>query len=252
MPEVPRLEPLVRDPGERQPRESPHGKPRRFAQAVNLPVLAFPEHDAQRRRAPLDAEPRHLGGPRRLAVDDDARAPARQVRVFDDPLHLGEVHLGRFLARVQQAEREVTVVGEEQRPGGAEVEAPHGDHAGPDAAHVFRHRGTSGRVRHGADDVPGLVKHQVHLGLADHGASIDLDATAGGIRLGSELGHDVTVHLHSSGGDQLLGLSSGGDATTGQDLLQAFACHGRAALPESGPVRYSTGTAGLVSVLVTH
>ncbi len=109
---MPRREALGRDAGEREARELFHREARRFAEAMDLSIPSFAQHDAQTGYISEDAEPGHLGWPRRTPVDFDARSKARQIAVFDDTGHFGDVDLRGFFPRVEQPEREVAVVGE--------------------------------------------------------------------------------------------------------------------------------------------
>ncbi len=52
--------------------------------------------------------------------------------------------------------------------------------------------------------------------------AIDTDMIACGIGLGAEFGNDFAVHLHATLGDQILGVSTAGDAGLRENLLQPF------------------------------
>jgi hypothetical protein len=149
---------------------------------VDLPVLALAEHDAQGRDVALRRDAVHLRGPRRPAVDLDAPAPALEVRVGDNARHFGDVDLRRFLARVQEPEREVAVVREEQRPRRAEIEPPDRHDAGPRSLQVVGYRGPALRIGHRAHDVARLVEDEVHEWFAADRTSVDLDAAPGLVR----------------------------------------------------------------------
>ncbi len=66
--------------------------------------------------------------------------------------------------------------------------------------------------------------------IADDALAVDLDLVDARIGLAAELGDDLAVHAYAAGENELLGGSTRGDATVGEDLLNAF----HAALPMSG------------------
>jgi hypothetical protein len=192
---------------------------------MDLPVLALAEHHSQRRSPSFDGESRHLSGPRGPSVDVDTLTPPHQVRVLHDAVHLGKVDLGRLLARMEQTERKIAVVGEQERARGAEVEASHGNDAGTDVLHVLGHRGAPRGVRHGAHHVPRLVKHEVHECLLLHPAPVHLDTAALRVGLGPELRDDASVHGDTPPCDQFFRASTGSNAPPRQDFLQPFGRH---------------------------
>jgi hypothetical protein len=116
---------------------------------------------------------------------------------------------------MKETEREVSIVGEQQRPRGAEVEPPHRNDARPGAVQVLGDGGTPRRVPHRAHDVPRLVEHQVNVGFANHGSAVDRDAASVRIRSGAELRDDTTIHGHAPGGDELFRLPARRDPTAG-------------------------------------
>lgn len=240
---MPRRKALGRDAGERETGELFHREACRFAEAMDLSIPSFAQHDAKTGRISEDAEPGHLGRPRRAPVDFDARSKARQIAVFDDAGHFGDVNFRRFFPRVEQPEREVAVVGEEQRAGRAEVQPAHRNDARARALQILGDGGAPRRIGHGADDVPRFVEYEIDECLADHGATVDLDAVPLGIRTRPELRDDATVDGDAPVGHQLLRFSARSDAAAGQDLLQAFECHGASAarLAEPRPPAYSGG-----------
>lgn len=139
---------------------------------------------------------------------------------------------------MEEPEREVSVVREEQRPRRAEVEPPHWNDAGTDAFRVLRDGGSPRRIAHGAHHVPRFVKHQVNLGFSQHRTTVHGDPVLVRIRLRAELGDDTSVDRHTARKDELLGFSPGSHASAGQDLLQTFTCHDGGALPERWFHRY--------------
>jgi hypothetical protein len=223
-----RPEPFVGDPGERKPRQAAHGEARGFTEAMDLPVLSLAKNDAKLGLPPFHREPCDLCRLGRTPADVDALAEAGKVAILDHSFYLCDVHLGRLLPRVQKREGEVAVIRQEQRSGRSEVEPPHGDDPRPDSCHVLGDRGASSWIRHRADHIARLVKHQVHEPLARDRAAVHLDAVVLRIRLRAELRHDPSVDGHATRRDQRLGGSARRDASGGQDFLKAFARHGPA------------------------
>jgi hypothetical protein len=219
---------FVRDPGEREPRQPADGKTSGFPEAMNLSVLPLAKHDAELGSPPGHRKPCHLGRAGRAPVDIDALPEAREIAIFHDALDLRHVHFRRLLPRMEKSEGEVTVVRQQKSPGRTEVESPDGHDPRADARDVFGDRGAPGRIRHRADHVSRLVKHEVHERLARHGPSIHFDAVLLWIGLRSELGHDPAVDGHAARRDQRFSCPAGGDAPGGQDFLQSFARHERA------------------------
>jgi hypothetical protein len=222
---VTRREPLRGDAGERQAGELLHLEAGCFAEPVDLPVPSLAQHDPQVRHVAFHGEPRHLRGARRPSIDLDARAPARQIAIFDDAADLRDVHLRRLLAWMQQSEGELAVVGQQQRARRAEIEPSHRYDARAGAFQVFGDRRASSGIGHRADDVPRLVEDEIDERLAQDGTSVDFDPAAIGIGARAELRDDAPVHLDAPGDDEFLGLAPGRNASAGQDLLQPFECH---------------------------
>jgi hypothetical protein len=126
---------------------------------------------------------------------------------------------------VQQAVRELTVVGQEECSARVKVEAPDGHHSSLHPLHVLGDGGAPLRILHGAHDVPRLVKHQVHRSLGGHAAAVHLDDILLRIRACSELRDDLAVHRDAPCGDERFGVSSRRDARLREELLQAFRGH---------------------------
>jgi hypothetical protein len=186
---------------------------------MDLSVPSFAQHDAQVRRVAFHAEPRDLRGLRRTSVDLDARPPPRQVVIFDDALDLREVNFRRLLAWMQQPQREVAVVREQQRARGTEIEPTHRNDARAGALEILGDRRAPSGIGHRADHVPRFVENQVDERLAGDGSPVDFDAVSLRVRARAELGDDAPIHRDASGDDELLGFAPRSNAAPGQDLL---------------------------------
>src|SRR5690606_27824628 len=110
-------------------------------------------------------------------------------------------------ARVGELCGELAVVGEEQGAARVEIEAPHGDDAGAHAAQQLPHGRPALGIRERTDHAARLVEHAVDQRLRDESLPVELDLRRPGIRLGAELGDDLTVYPYPTRQDQLLGLA---------------------------------------------
>lgn len=218
-------EPLRVDAGEGEAQKAQHREPGGLAEAMNLTVLPLLEHDLEPRLVAVEAQAPHLRRARGAAVYLDALLPAVEVFVLDEATDLRDVHLGRGLARMQQAVRELAVVGQEQGPARVEVEPPDGDDARRHPLHVLGDGGAPLWVFHRGDDVPRLVEHDVDGNLCGDAPAVDLDDVSSRIRPGSELRHDLAVHGDSPFGDQEFGVAARCHAGLREELLQAFRGH---------------------------
>ena len=128
-----------------------------------------------------------------------------------------------MLAGVQQVLRQITVGGKEQKARGVAVQAAHREEPRKAVArYQVGHAGALLRVAHGGEVAGRLVEHQVHGALVELDRhAVDLDMVTVDIDLGAQLGRDLTVDGHASGGHQVLRAAAARHARARQKALQA-------------------------------
>src|SRR5690606_17715745 len=77
-------------------------------------------------------------------------------------------------------------------------------------------------VGNGGDEAARLVQDDETGSLAANRLAVDADLVADGVDAGAQLGYDLAVDLDSSFGDQLFGRAPGGDASLGENALEAI------------------------------
>ena len=97
--------------------------------------------------------------------------------------------MGQFLG-------DFAVVGEHQHTGGVLVQPSDREYPVMAVLEQVHHCPLGVRVAGGGDIALRLVHHDVHLLLALEGLAVELDFVLEHVDLGSEFGHDLTVHGH--------------------------------------------------------
>ena len=195
----------------------------RLAHIPHLTVPAFVDRDDERglRGVAAQRHESHFGRRRAPAIDHQ---PARKAVEIVGVGHAEDARLvdaRDLVARMREARREITVVGEQQQAFGLVVEPP-------DRVHVFTHtpqeiddRRAPLRIRSGRDVAARLVQEQIPMVLDDFdAASVNADVVLARLRLRPELHDGGAVHGHAPLEHQLLGRAPRRHAGLRQDLLQ--------------------------------
>ena len=128
-----------------------------------------------------------------------------------------------MLAGVQQVLRQVAVGGKEQKPRGVAVQTTHREEPRKAVARdQIGHARAFLWIAHGGEVAGRLVEHQVYGALVElDGHAVDLDVIAVDIDLGAQLGRDLAVDGHATGGHQVLRAAAARHARARQKALQA-------------------------------
>lgn len=103
---------------------------------------------------------------------------------------------------MQEAQRKVAVVREQQHATGRVVEAPNRHQANRQIAHQRRHRAPPFWIICRADDVTRFVHQDVDQRLSYDPLAVHLDALLATVGLGSEFSDDTTVDTHPTSHDE--------------------------------------------------
>lgn len=114
-----------------RPHQSHHRITECLTEAANLTILALFEGELKPGLSIFDAQLAHCYWFRRLAVDDDRLLKSLQTRLVHLALYLGHIRLFDFAFWVEQPERKVAIVRQNQHAAGGIVETtnrnqPHG------------------------------------------------------------------------------------------------------------------------------
>jgi hypothetical protein len=157
-----------------------------------------------------------------LALIDAHAFPQR----VDQPLvrftaHLYQVGLFHSRRGPRELVGEVAIVGHQQQTLAEIIEPPHGVKALVHLREELHHRGPAFGVAHRGHVTARLVEHKIARALrAVQQLSIHADVIARGIRLRSQCGHHLPVHLHAALGDHLFRVPPAGDARPRKNLLE--------------------------------
>jgi hypothetical protein len=198
------LEPLGGDPAEGQARQAHDREAGRLTHAADLLVAPLAQGDLEPGLAGLVAIEADLARAGRSVVERHPGGPALEIALGHLALHLDDVGLRDVMPRVQQPVGELSVVGEQQRAGGVEIEPPHRVELRIDRLDVLEHRGAPLGVAAGADRQARLVEHEVDEVLGHELAAIDLDPVGAEVCLCSQLAHHLAVDADLAGHDQVL------------------------------------------------
>ena len=148
--------------------------------------------------------------------------------------HRGQVGLAHLVLWVHEAVSQLAVVGEQQQTLSIGIQATHVEQAlaghnpvrhhvtNARAAHVIRHRGLH---------APRLVQHEVLRVLVDVDANtVDADDVGVGIDAGALGDDDLAIDFDAAFINQNLRVAAGSHAGLSQDLLEALALCGLAAI----------------------
>ena len=230
--ELPGLEALRGDRAEGHPPQLRDRVPHRLEQPLHLVLLALVE--------------RHLDPGVVVGLDDAGAVHGHEVAFHPDPalqplerlrlghpVDLGVVDAGHLVARVGDALREGSVVGQQDQALGRHVEPPDREEPGEVGDEVHHRRPPRGVLPRG-DDAAGLVEDEVHVGLRClHPDAVHAHVVRGEVGLRPELAHVLAVHRDPALQHQLLGPAPRGEAGPGQDLLESL-FHGRDVIAKPG------------------
>jgi hypothetical protein len=146
---------------------------------------------------------------RALAVFEvDAAPEPRDDRLRRRPAHLGEIDARHLTPWMEEAGGERAVVGEEEEPGGVEVEAADGEESLA-RRHQARDRRTSLGVVERAHHAAGLVERDRAAAAGrPHRLAVDRDRIACRVGAHAERAHDRAVHRHAPRLDERLGVAA--------------------------------------------
>ena len=122
---------------------------------------------------------------------------------------------------------EIAIVGEEDEAGVSVVQRADGIDALGKAAEEIAERAAALGIGEGGDDFGRFVEEEINvIFFGSDEAAGSFDFVFGGIGFGAEFRDDLTVDAHLAGEDELFGVAPGGDASVGDDFLEAVE-HGR-------------------------
>ncbi len=168
-----------------------------------------------------------LKGEHRTTVETNL-APGHPFEVGrrEASLDFDKVGPGDLETGVEDPLGEVSVVGQEKGPLGLKVE-PSDVKKGVDPGEVLPEGRAAFRIKEGGDDSLGLVeKEEEGLRLPGKGTAVHEDLLELGVNPRAGFGDHLPVHRDRTGGDELLGLSAGGDSPVGQNLVEPQAAIG--------------------------
>ncbi len=222
-PKLTRLHALDADARVLRPVEPNHRVPNRRAQSLHQVRPAFGHDDLEPGILLSPLEPRHLGRRGEPIFQPNAAAQLLERRIVGVALHLGQIHPRHLVLGVHQLVRGLAVIGEQQRALGVIIEPPHGEDPAFEPLDILADRRPALRVMHRGDD-PGRLVKQVPLPLirGDDGGTVHHDQVFVAVDLGAQGGDDLTVDLHATVENQLLGGATRRDARAGEVLLKTL------------------------------
>jgi hypothetical protein len=177
--------------------------------SADLPLSAFMDRDLKPGVRFLLAHLPDLCRRGLPVIEIDAVLKGLYLVVFEHALDLRTVGLGKFVFRMRDQMRKISVIGQKEQPFSIVVEPPDGIHADLDAFQQVLDRGPSFGIGHGRNKTRGLVQHDVRQRLAGvDELAVNLDMVLVRVCLGAELGHDLSVQAHSALGNELLSCSA--------------------------------------------
>jgi len=168
------------------------------------------------------------------AIDHDAAAELVDGFRRGDARDFDEVGFEDTGGGFREGVGEVAVVGHQEQALGEVIEAADGVEARKFEVGTrlllteeIGDGGTFLGIDEGGDEAARLVEHEVALRFGPlEELAVDADVVLVRIGFGAELGDGLTVDLDAALQDDLFGLSAGGDAGLGEDLLEAIAALG--------------------------
>ncbi len=218
-------EPFCAHTGERHARKAHDREAGGLSHTANLLVSALFDGELEPGFVPFVAQEVRFGGKRGAIFERDAVAPSIEVLLLHDAAHLDHVGLRDGALRVQEAVRELAVVGREQRPRGGEVEASDRKKTGSQGREHAGDGGPTFGVTQRGNDAARLVADHVHGLFGHHALAVELDLVGAGIGARPELGHHSSVHAHTPGRDDFFGGAPRRDTAAREDFLQSFLSH---------------------------
>ncbi len=196
--------------------KTPDREPDGSAHALDLVAPAFVQRELDLRRT----EATHLRGRGAAVLELDAageRSKRSRIRIA---VELDFVDFDYAVTRVGESVGERSIVRQQERPRGVEVE-PADRYDARAVANQVEDRGAPSGVAGRGNDSRRLVKEHVGTALSRHGPPVELDAIA---RLDERVQlSTAAVHPHAAGFDQLVGSASRGDAGSREERVQAHA-----------------------------
>jgi hypothetical protein len=139
-------------------------------------------------------------GRRRLAVfEENSLFKVFDVPVLQESLHLHQVGLRKFVPGMGHQVRKIAIVSQQKQAFSVVIKPAHGIDTHLDAFQKMRDDRTALGVRHGRHKSGRLVQHDVGLGLLRVDQfTVDLDMIIVRVGLGSQFGHNLSVHTHAA------------------------------------------------------
>ncbi len=125
-----------------------------------------------------------------------------------------------MVAWMEQRLRQITMIGQQHEPFTIEIQPPDGENPHRHPVQEILHGWTAFGVVKSRHNIFGLVKDQIDKGLSGPQVfAVYLDVIPVGIHLGAKFFHHMAVDGHTTGGDQLFGLSSRSKPGPGYEFL---------------------------------
>jgi hypothetical protein len=223
LPDLPRPHPRDRDSALGRPEQPEHWMADGGAEALDQMRTALPHLEHQPGVALGGFESLGPKSPCWSILEPYSLAEPLQRLLRGRPLHLHEIGAPNLEAGMQQSVCSRAVIGEQQRPFGIPIQPPYREDPHRNLPEKLRHRGASFGIGERGHN-PGRLVQKVPGGRLrrGHQRAVHRHQIAR-LDFGAQLGDALVVDLHPPRGDEPLGVSSGGHARPGQELLQPLA-----------------------------
>jgi len=193
-----------REPSGLDPFEPDHGMSHVVEHAPHLALPAFVDRDIDPGVRFFLPDLSDLGRSGLAVLQKDACFQRSDGAVFEHALDLHQIGFGKFMFGMRDQVGEIPVVRQEQETLGIVVQPADRVYADLDAFKQIVHRGPSLGIGHGRHKTRGLVQHDIRrrlFGIDEF--AVNLDMVFVRIGLGSQFGHDRSVHPHPALGNKL-------------------------------------------------
>jgi hypothetical protein len=166
------------------------------------------------------ADLHHFRRCRKSILEFDAPLKGLDLSIVEYALDLDQVGFRDMVTRMKQGLCKIPVVGQQHEPFTVKIQPPDRKHPHRDPMQEILHSWTAFGVVESGHDVLRLVEDEIDIGLSSPQVlAVDLDVITIGIHLGAEFLHHMAIDRHTTGGNQLLGLTPGSKPGTGDEFL---------------------------------
>jgi hypothetical protein len=187
-----------------------------------LAIAAFADSDFDVRVLAGIAYPFHFGGTRGTIAEFDPAAQSIERFIGDRTSTLHQVGFGDFVIGVREPLRELSIVGEDQKAAGIEIQTTYRGNEGVDIGDQIVNSGPPFRVFEGSDAAGGLVEQDVYaipglewLFVEEDFVAIEVDPLVGVFDYAS-------VDANAARVNPTAGLRAGAEAGFGDCAVEGF------------------------------